>query len=262
MAKILDETGRYVSQEAVGQRRKILAGVLAFTAVLCTLSGYFVGEALRKSPPWMHALAFVAFLGLLRLVFIWSRRRIEELEQERTEPTKRDQMSGPIGAILRKLPDAFRVVGGLNTPLGTIDHVVVGPTGIVALDEQNWKGVISADAQGELLWNGHPTDRPLVREFAAKVAEVQKSFDHHAGAFQPQVRGLLVFTAAVVNINTPLDSGVECLRSDQLQSLILESSPEVFLRDGDVENLAQALLALVRSESKTPALEGLREPAR
>src|SRR2546429_228004 len=105
MAKILDETGRYVSQEAVGQRRKILASVLAFTAIIFSLSGYMVGDSLKKSPYWTHALAFSGFLLLLRLVFIWSRRRMEGLEQERTDPSKSAQMAGPVGSTLRRFPD-------------------------------------------------------------------------------------------------------------------------------------------------------------
>ena len=249
MAKIVDETGKYVSLQAVDQRRKILGGVLAFTACLFTLLGLLVGVALRRSPPWTHAVSFLGFTVLLRVVFLWSRRKIEGLEEERVDPWKKAQRQSVVGMTLGKLPDDFRVINGLSTALGSVDHVVVGPTGLFVLDEKNWKGVVSSDGNGELLWNGYPTDKPLVQEFAARVKAIRENLGPLAPGLKPFAQGLLVLTAASVESRLDPKGEVQCIRVDELQKYIVESKLVERLGGEEVESVANALLTLVQAES-------------
>lgn len=253
MAKIVNETGKYVSRQAVDQRRKILGGVLAFTACLFSVLGVVVGVALKRSPLWTHAVSFLGFALLLRVVFLWSRRKIEGLEEERVDPWKEAQRQSVVGMALGKLPDDFRVINGLSTALGPVDHVVVGPTGLFVLDEKNWKGVVSSDGNGELLWNGYPTDKPLVQEFGARVKGIRENLGPLSAGLKPFAQGLLVLTAASVESRLDPQGDVQCIRVEELQKYIVENKMGKRLRSEEVESVSKALLALVQAEaSPTP----------
>jgi hypothetical protein len=138
MANHPDKIAAKSRRRNIEQRRSFLALVLTLTAVLFCAFGFWAGVALRKSPLWMHALVFPVFILTLRLVFLWSRRRIEGLDQEAAgagEAAGRELLDNP---LLRGLSGDFRVVNGLPAPSGHTECLVVGKTGIFLLDAVHW----------------------------------------------------------------------------------------------------------------------------
>jgi hypothetical protein len=76
-----------------------------------------------------------------------------------------------VAACLRQSPDSHTVIHDLTFEgiSGNIDHLVVGPTGVFAIDAKNWCGMVSAAGDGELLLNGMATPKPEVRRFIARA---------------------------------------------------------------------------------------------
>ena len=243
MAKVLKDSGKYVSRAAIEKRRKLLAVMLACTAVLFGLAGYGIGLQLRKQPLWMDLAAFTGLTGMWLLLFLYTRRRIEALEKERADEPNESQPETAVGRALEELPDTFRVIHHLTSGLGKVDHIVVGPTGVFALDVKAWKGVVSSDGNGELLWNQYTLDEPVARLFNECVLRIEETAAAGLRGFCPRFQPVLVFTAAKLQVDRC--NTVHCIREDQLRGHILAGEAERRLTEDQVEQIAGGLIKLV-----------------
>jgi len=217
--------------------------MLACTAVLFGLAGYVIGLQLRKQPLWMDLSAFGGLTGMWLMLFVYTRQKIEALEKERADEPSDSQPETAVGRALEDLPDSFRVIHNLTSVLGNVDHIVVGPTGVFALDVKAWKGVVSTDGNGELLWNQYTLDEPVVRLFNECVVRIEEKVGGELRAFCPRFQPVLVFTAAKLQVyrcNT-----VHCVREDQLRGHILANETAKNLTDLQVEQIANGLIKLV-----------------
>jgi hypothetical protein len=55
-----------------------------------------------------------------------------------------------IAAAVDRLSKKFVVFHDFNVARGNFDHLVIGPSGIFAVETKNFRGTITADGQGEL----------------------------------------------------------------------------------------------------------------
>lgn len=243
MAKVLRSTGKYVSPKAFEKRRRLLAIVLSCVAICFGIAGYLIGQLLRRSPIWMLLLSFVALVLLLRFIFLLARRKIESLEEERdlsggAEAHKR------ISETLEELPSHFRVIHDLSTPFGAVDHVVIGPTGVFVLSTKNWKGLVSGDGNGELLWNRYPLDEPEVRNFAETVDKIRQNVRLLTTKVPGEFNAVFIFTAANLQVDTNATPRVHCIPEAQLRSHLLNHNADLQLDADTVEEIAQNLLKI------------------
>src|ERR1051326_5344839 len=145
--------------------------------------------------------------------------------------------------MLEELPDDFRVIHHLTSQLGNADHVVIGPTGVFVLEVKAWKGMVSSDGNGELLWNQYTLDEPVARLFTERVLRIEEKVGAHSRGLCPRFQAVLVFTSAKVQVDRC--NMVHCLREDQLRSHILEGDPGRRLNEKQVEQLANGLIKIV-----------------
>ena len=176
MAKILGESGRYVSDEAVRQRRRILVTVCGIIAVLGVIEGIILSSYIPLG--WLAgwgkaAILLVALIGIWA-IDKWGNEKLTVIEKKQDNMRRGAAGEIQVGNLLTNLPDEFCVINDLFTPNGNIDHVVVGPTGVFVLDAKAWRGVVASDGKGELLLNGQPTDKPYVRQFVGRMMGVRE----------------------------------------------------------------------------------------
>jgi len=243
MAKVLRSSGKYVSPKAFEKRRKLLAIVLSCVAICFGVAGYLIGQLLRTYPIWMTLTAFIALVLLLRLIFLLARRKIESLEEERdlsggAEAHKR------ISEALEELPGNFRVIHDLSTPFGPVDHVVIGPTGVFVISTKNWKGLVSGDGNGELLWNRYPLDEPEVRNFAETVGKIRDNVKLLTNRVPQDFHAVFVFTAANLQVEPQATPRVHCIPETQLRPHLLSAKANHELDHDSVEEIAQSLLKI------------------
>lgn len=248
MAKVLGESGRYVSQEAVGKLRKIW--LTCAGAVLA--SGILVGLQLGllfsgRIPLWTSTIDLVIF-GAFLLASKFVIRKMNELERQRMDLRRGAAGETSVAITLGDFPDDFKVVNDLTTPFGNLDHVVVGPTGVFVLDTKNWRGVVTADKNGELLCNGQRTDKQLVRQFVGRLMGIKEKVKTLAPGLDPYFQPIFVFTSARVDANWGTTGNVHCLRDDQLFGYIVESKFGTKLKQSEVDRIAQAFLALAQMD--------------
>jgi hypothetical protein len=259
MAKVLGESGRYVSREAVKKVRKIWMLGLISVALTSAIWGLLIGLQFRivRISPITTTLTSLVIGLLVWLIWKWSSRKLDVLEQERMQMRKGAAGESLVAIILGDFPEEFRVINDLTTPFGNLDHVVVGPTGAFIIDTKNWRGVVSADGRGELLSNGRPTDKPFVRQFVGRMMGMKDRVKALAPGLDPFFQALFVFTSARVDARWGTTGNVNCIRDDQLFNHIVENQRSQKLTKQEVGTIAQAFLGLAHMDADFTASAAL-----
>lgn len=78
-----------------------------------------------------------------------------------------------VADALAELPPSYWVLHGVSTGHGDVDHVVIGPTGVFALETKAWDGKFYR-SRGQLYCNGKPAEHVLrqARGAAGQVREL------------------------------------------------------------------------------------------
>jgi Nuclease-related domain len=252
MAKVLGESGRYTSQEAVKQRSRILILICVVIGLLGTIEGLVLSSFVPFSSLawWFRSVVLVGSLLGIIVVSQWGNRKLEALEKRRVSMRRGAAGETQVGDILANFPDKFCVINGLTTPFGDLDHVVVGPTGVFVLDTKNWRGVVSSDGKGELLLNGESTDKQYVRQFVGRMLGVRDKVRVLAPGLDPYFQAAFVFTAARVEANWGTTGNLHCIRDEQLHEYIVEKDFGQRLKPDEVERIAKAFLGLAHMDGE------------
>ena len=231
MAKVLGESGRYVSQEAVNQSRRFRLLVILVLAVLAGIEGFVLASFIPAGliPAWLRLLTLIAIVPGMWLLGKWGNKKLDALDKKRADMRRGAAGEIHVGNILADLHDDFCVINDLTTTFGNLDHVVVGPTGVFVLDSKNWRGAVSADGKGELLIDGHRTDKPLVRQFVGRMLGIRDKVGALAPGLDPYYQALFVFTAGRVQAKWGSTGKVHCVRDDQLHEYIVDLCHQIFI---------------------------------
>jgi hypothetical protein len=252
MAKILGESGRYVSDEAVRQRERILNTAFVMIGLLGLIGGIVISCYLPLS--WLRGVGRATII-LLAAIAIWAIDKWGNKKLTVVEKKKENFLRGAAGEIhvaklLTRLPDEFCVINDLSTPNGNIDHIVVGPTGVFLLDTKSWRGIVTADGNGELLRNGKPTDKPYIRQFVRRMMGVREKTLTLATGIDIHFEALFVFTAAWVEARWGKTGHVNCITDDQLYTYITEKDFGKKLNTKEIGQVAQAFLGLAHMDKE------------
>lgn len=239
MAKFIGHAGGFLKERAIERRLNYLLTLFILMAGVFFLIGFAAG----KKTPWL-SLAAVAFVVPSFKVF-------ERLMEHQLRMARSDEhgVDGEMKILrfLRKLPDTFTVLCDLDfaDSYGNIDQLVVGPTGVFALDAKNWRGVVSSDGKGELLFNGRPTDKPHVRYFTRRVMDLKNRLKALT-LLDPYVQCVFVFLHTRVDANWGATGAVHCIRVEQLEDYIAKGHGGKSLHAADISRLVAAAEALKR----------------
>lgn len=258
MAKVLGESGRYVSEVVITKRLTVVAICLAGVGSTCLLWGLSLGFWLHsfELPGWASGVISLVSMLIILGFAKWGFPKVKQLEQEEVNFRKGATGEASVGNRLERFPEQFRVINDLTTPYGNLDHVVVGPTGVYVLDTKNWRGVVSPDGNGELLCNGKPLDKPYVRLFISRVMGIKDRVKALAAGLDPYFQAVFVFTSARVEANWGTTRSVHCIRDEQLYDYIVESKRGRKLAAAEVEKIAQAFLGLAHMDADFTAKAG------
>ena len=238
MAKVLGETARYVTKESIKryQREFIVINLASF--FLALIIGFWLGFSLNKQTYLWIIVSIIIVALILFLTTQLTNRVTNKLERKRIDFRKGATGEALVGYILAGFPDAYRIIPGVETPLGgDIDHVVVGPTGVYAVDTKNWRGIVTADGEGELLLNGRPTKKPAIGNLTRSIIATKKKIKVRS-ALDPYVRGVLAFPSARVEAKWGTTGPIHCITDEQLYDYIVEKKKR--LTKKEIELISQA----------------------
>jgi hypothetical protein len=242
MAQVHGIPGRYVADQARERRLTALIVGIVSLALMAVSAGFLFGRALpdsKISPQVGSTIASALLIGVLVLAS-WCVRRMNALDKERLHMMRGADGEFAVAQILARLPNEFHFINDITLPHGNIDHVVVGPTGVFVIDAKNWRGVITADGQGDLLLNGRPPGKPVVRQFTKSIMVLREQVIAMTPGLDTFFNGLLVFTSSRVEAKWGTTRNIKCLRDEQLYDHIVESKFGKRLSAGDVQRLAEA----------------------
>jgi len=160
-ARPTDET--YVPKPAEFLRSQLRLRIAVFAATIA------VAGVLALMGVWWWPATFLALGLLFVLQRLAGKGRI--LDPERL----RRGISGEeaVADALAGLPSSYWVLHGVSTGHGDVDHVVIGPTGVFALETKAWDGKFYR-SRGQLYCNGKPAEHVLrqARGAAGQVREL------------------------------------------------------------------------------------------
>lgn len=251
MARIEGKAGRYVGQELSKKLKRALLTAYISSMVLAA----FIGVTLAHGT-WPVAAGLLIFEVVL---FVLGRRFVGKAENEIANWKRGLDGEIIVGRKLAEdLPDNFCVIHDLNTQFGNLDHVVIGPTGVFAVETKNWRGTVTSDGKGELLLNGKPTDKPCVKNFTRTIMTIRERLvplaqtDHF-------IQGVMVFPSAHEDAKWGTTGSVHCIGGDRIPDYFLKSRERKVLSPQEVDELARGLLALARMDSGFEADKGVVE---
>lgn len=103
-----------------------------------------------------------------------------------------------VGGLLEALPKNYFLMDDFVTKKGTIDFIVVGPKGILAIDAKNHEGVVTSSGE-KLFLDGHPFEKDLIKSAWARSYCVQDLLaEKGICVLRPQP--VIVFTDADVRV--------------------------------------------------------------
>lgn len=244
MPRFIGTAGDFQQEKAFKRRLNVLTATLIVFTVLAFGAGYASGY-LAASKTVASFLLFLATL-VLGIVVV----RVFRKGFDRHVRLAHMEEDGAVGErefikYTKGLPDTYTVVSDLEyaDSFGNIDHLIIGPNGLFAIDVKNWRGVVSSDGKGELLYNGRPTDTPQVRAFTRRAMELKERI----GAIvklDPYVQCVFVFLHTRVEAKWGATGAVHCLRPEQITDYVLKGKAGRPLAPNDVARVIHAVEAL------------------
>jgi len=164
---------------------------------------------------------------------------------------------GPVSDLLRQLPDDFYLVNGLTVKgSGAIDHVVVGPCGVVVVETKRWPGKVRCDGDRWSVdgWPRRSVSRRINRGAAALrrwLAERHPDM-YSASAF---IQSMAVFTHPDCQLEIN-HTQATVVRSAELLRVLHEKSQKLRMPPAVAGRLARSLAAAHRTSRKGPVADG------
>jgi len=223
--KVLQASGPYLA----GQQGRYLLNLLC---ILVSGGGgaVVVGFVLHPILGLLFALAWVrlAFRQYARATRYRKGIRGEEL----------------VSSLLAGLSDDFYLINDVTLPghRGNIDHVLVGPCGVVTIETKNYRGVIKCD-RDQWFVDGRRI-RSISRQVVQGAMAVKDCLSDRSAAFRTSrarwVEGVAVFTNPLcrLEINRP---GPTIVRYSELLTLIAEKAKQRAFDAAQSSLIARAL---------------------
>ena len=240
MARMIGEAGGHQVATVARRFQKTVIGLFLFGVCYAFVCGHVAAGG--------NPYAVLVFV-VVALPLLWKVKKTCEATLVQMDLDRRGARGEiRVGEYLQDLPDTYVVFNdvGFAESFGNIDHLVIGPTGMLAIDVKNWRGVVAADGKGELLHNGKPTDKPQVRGFTRRVMDLKKRIKA-LSRLDPYVQAVFAFPHTRVEAAWGTTGAVHCVRMEHLEEYITQKSNRS-LPSGEIDKLTKCVEMLVSME--------------
>jgi hypothetical protein len=213
MAKQIGSAGS--GARKMGRRRLFVGyGLL----IVFLLAGYRMltgGQALRAflGPRWGYLGTTVAAGGLGFIgVALWALMN-DEVDVPVLRAIRGAIAEEGVSAVLGNLPEGFVILNDVACPVGNIDHIVAGPTGLFVVETKSHRGTITGSTEGKLMRSGKPLEKHFINQALSQAFWLREELSKHG--IQVFVNGVVVFTRAFVKVYKPI-KGIRVLNKKWL----------------------------------------------
>lgn len=248
MPKTFGNPGNYVLAEASRKFNRFFLIVVIFEAVLFYTLGLQHGLASsNKQLATLFALFIVVSAGLVFLARRMIGRRIDAFLDTAVAFRKGAEGEGLTAATLSELPDSYSVFHDLTHPSigGNIDHIVVGPTGVFALETKNWRGMVTLSGQGTLTVDGQHDKTQDGKAILGRSLNLKKKIEALSN-INLFVQAVMVFPKASVSVMPETRCALAVQRLDLLEDFLKKPVPSRALTPAQVTAITSDLQALFK----------------
>lgn len=244
MAHFIGRAGDYQKEKAINRRlNAVMAFFIGFSIVIFAL-GWLSGFSMVQRGVWSFLGMLVALALSIPGFKLCERLMDKQIRLARAEEDGADGEREFL-KFLKDLPDTYTVVCDLDfaDSYGNIDHLIIGPTGVFAIDVKNWRGTVSPDGKGELLYNGKPTDKPQIRHFTRRAMDLRERLKALT-KLDPYVQCVFAFLRTRVEANWGTTGAVHCIRAEQISDYVTKGRGGKPIPPADLHRLLSAARAL------------------
>ena len=150
-----------------------------------------------------------------------------------------------VAKVLSKLDDSCYLLNDvkLHPKAGNIDHIILCPKGIFAIETKNYHGEIGCnrDEWYKKKRRGRKFPIESVSKEAKRHATYLKTFLEKTTEFKMQVNPIVVFTRPEVKLKLQ-GATIPILRMNELTKCISNTQPATFLSELQLNSIAQSIL--------------------
>ncbi len=241
MAKFLKERSRYLINRSVS----ILLYLILFAILMIIVSQYFLIHPIVTN---IISSILLLVAGII-FIIVW-KKTSSYWEKVSDNYDKGDTGELQIQKILTQLPDEYQIIPDIQKPQGgNIDFVVVGPTGIFALEVKNYKGSAKIGFNGKTLtFNGKSPDKDPLGQTISNAITLSKFLKNELNQPYLSVMPILVFTGRqILRFGLhPVKNNARVIRSEFLLSLLTQKNNQT-LGSSEVTKIAEKIKTAFQS---------------
>lgn len=186
-------------------------------------------------------------LGLLILA-VYEAVFDKELDKQLDKAFIGAQAEVKVSEFLQGLPYGYAVFNDSECPMGNIDHIVVGLTGVFMIETKSHKGIITLSKDEKILLHNHlPFEKNVLKQIFSQLFWLREELNY-MGKGAPFIHALMVFTDAVVDVDRPIKN-VSIINKDSLIEHITTKGGK--LKHEDLRLVFYRLVKLNRKSEKT-----------
>lgn len=244
MPKFIGTAGKYMKEKALNHRLNAILELFIVSAAGMFFLGWFSGYVWGSRTLLGGVLAIVAFVVAIPAFKAFGRQFDKQLRLSRAEENGADGERDFV-KYLKDLPDTYTVVSDLDfaDSYGNIDHLIIGPTGVFAIDVKDWKGTVASDGKGELLLNGKPTDKPQIRYFTRRTMDLKERVKALT-RLDPYIQCVFAFMHTHVEAKWGTTGAAHCIRAEQIVDYVTKLRANNPLTPSDLSRLVSAAKSL------------------
>jgi hypothetical protein len=221
---------------AAGERlRKPVRRFEQYTALIIVGSsflGFVVRVLIGFGPIWP---LIVAPLTLTPLLALNDAEFMDWLRRYRRGAKGEERVGRVLGALC---PSGYQILHGRERIRGDIDHIPIGPTGVVVIETKAWRGRVYVGQGRRLALSGFDQHRTIER--AAQTAREVHAALARAG-IRTWVEAVIVLTATDLPKGSMRFGAVDVITVQELSDFVLSRQRE--LTEGQVAEAREVLLS-------------------
>ncbi|WP_216363909.1 MULTISPECIES: nuclease-related domain-containing protein [unclassified Neomoorella] len=227
---------------------RICLALLALIVISSVLT--LTGNKLLHLNTWVTSLLGYLTIGmgigfLISVIKVSTGKDGKDIETAITRAVKGAKAEEKISEILDGLPKKFAVFNDFPCPMGNIDHIVVGPTGVFVIETKSHTGEITISPEGKLLRDGKPLEKDFLKQVLGQCFWLKEKMSGR-GIKVPYINAVVVFTRAFVKVYQPV-KGVRVVNKKWLLNYLTE--PKNNLNEDERHQVFWHLLAIKSTES-------------
>jgi hypothetical protein len=244
MPKFIGIAGDFMKEKAIDRRVNALCIFFTAVVVAVLMLGMASGYMLAVKNGWGFLTLLIAVAVIVPTIKYTTKQFDSQIRLSRIEENGADGERDFL-KHLKDLPDTYTVVCDLDfaDSYGNIDHLIVGPTGVFAIDVKNWKGTVTPDGKGELMLNNKPTDKPQVRYFTRRTMDLKDRLKVLT-KLEPYVQCVFAFLHTHVDAKWGATGSVHCIRANQIVDYITRFRANKPLSPADILRIVSATKSL------------------